>query len=80
MVAVGVLAALINVGLVITVYVVDRTVEHNVRAFAASRLCRFRRAPVIHDSDIWLPNLPRSLFKYRKYPGMYPFSCVLRHT
>lgn len=76
---VGVLAALISLGGLIVVSLTDRAVEFIVRNFAASRLQFSRRVPVVHDSDTWLPHIPRSIIKYHKYPGthyIYPFSFV----
>lgn len=74
MVSVGVLAALINVAVLILVALADRGIELIVRRFAASRLRRFHRVPVVHDSDTWLPNIPRSIFKFHKNPGKHPSS------
>lgn len=68
--AVGQIAALINVFALIIVSIVDRAIEHIARNYATSRFQATGRAPVLHDSDTWLPNLPRSLVKYYKYPGM----------
>ena len=70
MVTVGVLAAIINVFTVLAVAIADRAVELIVRNFAASRLVRTSKAPVVHDSDTWLPNIPRSIIKYYRHPGM----------
>lgn len=70
MVSVGALAAIISVILLIIVAIADRAVEYIVRNFALSRLHRTRRAPVIHDSDTWLLNVPRSVLKYYRYPAI----------
>ena len=69
MLSVGVLAAIVNIVVLFTVAVVDRIIELVVRNFAASRLRKERRAPVVHDSDTWLPNIPRSVVKYHRHPG-----------
>lgn len=70
MVSVGVLAALLNVLVLITVAVADRALEFIIRNFAISRLQKTNRAPVVHDSDTWLLNLPRSVLKYRRHPAI----------
>ncbi|CAN8070383.1 unnamed protein product [Agarophyton chilense] len=70
MVTVGVLAALINIITLIVVAIADRAIELIVRNFATSRLITHRRAPVVHDSDTWLPYLPRSVVKYYKNPAI----------
>lgn len=69
MVTVGILAAILNVFVLFVVAVADRAIELIVRGFAISRLKCTRRAPVIHDSDTWLPNIPRSFYKYHRNPG-----------
>lgn len=74
MVSVGVLAAIINIIVLFIISIADRAIELIIRNFATSRLFRLRRAPVIHDSDTWLLNIPRSLLKYRHNPGMYTCS------
>lgn len=66
--SVGVLAALINVITLLIVSFTDRALEFIVRNFSVIRLRLLGRAPIVHDSDIWLPNLPRSLLKYLRYP------------
>lgn len=71
MVTVGVIAALINVVVLVIATFADRAVECIARNFAVSRLFRRHQAPVVHDSDTWLPNFPRSVVKYRKNPGMF---------
>lgn len=70
MVSVGGLAAIINVVVLLAVTIVDRAVELIIRNFAAARLRHSRSAPIVHDSDTWLLNVPRSVVKYRRYPGM----------
>ncbi|KAI0557878.1 hypothetical protein FGB62_254g08 [Gracilaria domingensis] len=70
MVTVGVLAALINIIVLFVVAIADRAIELIVRNFATSRLINHRRAPVVHDSDTWLPFLPRSVIKYHRHPGV----------
>eukprot|EP00177_Eucheuma_denticulatum_P001805 GFKZ01003231.1.p1 GENE.GFKZ01003231.1~~GFKZ01003231.1.p1 ORF type:complete len:481 (+),score=51.20 GFKZ01003231.1:266-1708(+) len=70
MVSVGVLAALLNVLVLITVAIADRALEFIIRNFAISRLQKTNRAPVVHDSDTWLLNLPRSVLKYRRHPAI----------
>lgn len=69
MVTVGVLATLINVAVLLIVSFANRALEHIVRHFAAARLERSHRAPIVHDSDTWLPNIPRSIIRYRRHPG-----------
>lgn len=71
MVGVGLLAASLNISLLVTVVIADRAVELIVRGFAISRLKAKRRAPVVHDSDVWLLNIPCSILKYRHHPGMF---------
>lgn len=70
MVSVGVLAALISVIVLVTVAIADRAFEHIVRNFAISRLHRTNRAPVVHDSDTWILNIPRSVVKYHRHPAI----------
>lgn len=67
--AVGELAAIINILTLLVVSLNDRLVENVVHNFSVARLHRTRRAPIIHDSDTWLLNIPRSILKYFKYPG-----------
>lgn len=76
MVSVGVLAALINIAVLILVALADRAIELIVKRFAASRLRHCHRVPVVHDSDTWLPNIPRSIFKFHKHPGKHPSSSL----
>ena len=71
MVSVGGLAALVNVIVLIIVAFADRAVEVIVRNFAAARLRSSRSAPVVHDSDTWTLNIPRSLVKYRRHPAIF---------
>lgn len=70
MVTVGVLAMIVNVSVLVTVSCADRAIELIVRNFATSRLHRTKRAPVVHDSDTWLPNIPRSIVKYYRHPAI----------
>lgn len=70
MVSVGIIATLVNLFIIIVVTFVDRAIESVVRNFALSRLRRENHAPVVHDSDTWLPNFPRSIIKFRRHPGM----------
>lgn len=69
-VSVGVLNLLLNVFVLIIIAICDRLLEYTVRNFAAARLGRFHRAPVIHDSDTWLLNVPFSILKYRRNPAI----------
>lgn len=69
MIGVGLLAAILNVALLLVVVVSDRAVQLIVKGFVISRLKASRRAPVVHDSDVWLLNIPCSIVKYRKHPG-----------
>lgn len=69
MVTVGVLAALINVSVLILITIIDRAIELILRNFASNRLASHRRVPIVHDSDTWLPYLPRSVIKYHRHPG-----------
>ena len=71
MLSVGVLAALINICVLVVVSFVDRGVEVIVRNFAAARLRATHTVPIIHDSDTWVLNMPFSLFKYRRYPAIF---------
>lgn len=70
MVGVGALAALISVAMIFAVAIGDFAVERIMLNFATSRLHRTRRAPVVHDSDIWLFNIPRSVLKYYRHPAI----------
>ena len=72
MTTVGALAALISLFVLVVIQVMDRAMERILRNFAASRLTTHHRAPIIHDSDTWLPYLPRSVMKYHRYPGKLP--------
>lgn len=69
-VSVGVLNFLLNVFVLIIVAICDRLLECAVRNFAAARLKRDHRAPVTHDSDTWLLNIPFSVLKYRRNPAI----------
>ena len=71
MLSVGELAALVNVIVLVVIAFVDRAVEVIVRNFAAARLRTSRSAPVVHDSDTWILNIPRSLVKYRRHPAIF---------
>ena len=68
--SVGVLAMLVNIAVLVMVTVLDRAIALIVRNFARSRLHTCNRAPVVHDSDTWLPNIPRSIIKYRRHPAI----------
>ncbi|CAN8070381.1 unnamed protein product [Agarophyton chilense] len=70
MVTVGVLNALINIAVLIVIALVDRAVELILRNLASNRLSTHRRAPLVHDSDTWLPYLPRSVIKYHRHPAI----------
>lgn len=74
MVNVGVLAALVNVAVLFVLAVSDRVILHIMRRFAHSRLLHSLRAPVIRQDDTWLLYLPRSLVRFRKYPGKHYLS------
>lgn len=78
MVGVGGLAALINVAILLVVAVADRAIELIVRNFATSRLLSHGKVPVVHDSDTWLPFLPRSVVKYRRHPGRFDSATMFR--
>lgn len=78
MVGVGGLAALINIVILLVVAVADRAIELIVRNFATSRLLSHGKAPVVHDSDTWLPFLPRSVVKYRRHPGTFDTGKMFR--
>lgn len=71
MVNVGMLAVILNVCTLLIAVLAERAIERIMTTFAISRLKSTRRAPVVHDSDAWLFNFPRSLIKYYKYPGMF---------
>lgn len=67
-VSVGVLAALVNIFALCVLSAAGRAIELIVRRFASARLRRTRRTPIIHDSDMWVLNAPRSVVKYHRYP------------
>lgn len=69
MVGVGVLAAVLNVAIVILITLSERAVDQIIRLFVKARLSHLYCAPVVHDSDTWLLNIPFSLIKFRHYPG-----------
>lgn len=70
MVAVGVLAALVNVVTLVIIAVSDRCLSITVRNFVAARLHRDGRAPVLHDSDTYIFNVPRSAVKFFRNPAI----------
>lgn len=70
MIGVGVLNALINVSVLVVTALIDRAVELTLRNLASNRLATDHHAPLIHDSDTWLPYLPRSVIKYHRYPAI----------
>lgn len=83
MVAVGLLAAMLNASLQFTVLVAERVVEIILKGFAISRLRTKRTAPIIHDNDAWLLNVPFSIWKYCRHPGMcniLPLACLECHV
>lgn len=67
---VGQIAALINIATLIVVSLAERGFEVIVHNFSVLRLSSVGKGPIIHDSDTWLPNIPRSIFKFYRYPGM----------
>lgn len=60
----------INFGIVCAVAVLDRVIGLIACNFSKSRLHMYNRAPIVHDSDTWLPNIPRSIVKFRKNPAI----------
>lgn len=72
MVELGVLTAIINVVLLLFILLADRAVSHIVLGLATSRLHQRLAAPVIHDIDTWLPNIPLTLIRLRRYPSKSP--------
>lgn len=70
MVSVGVLAAIVNLIVLLLVTVADRLITLIVKNLVSRTLHAVRRAPIVHDSDTWLLNIPRSIVKYRRHPGI----------
>lgn len=71
MVGVGVMTALLNISVQLIVVVAERILELTLKGFAVSRLKTKRRAPIIHDNDAWLLNVPCSIWKYYHHPGRF---------
>lgn len=69
MVRVGVVAAILNVTILLFSAFFERVIEKMLRLFTISRLKATGRAPVVHDSYVWLLNIPRSVLHLYKYPG-----------
>lgn len=77
MLSVATLATLINVSMLLIIAVTERLLEAIIRVFVLSRLLRHHRAPNVRPTDFWLFNIPRSLIRFRHYPGIF---CVFETT
>lgn len=71
-VRVGLLAAILNIITLLLAAIFERLIEKTIRMFTVSRLKATGRAPVIHDSYVWLLSIPRSIVLLYKYPGKFP--------
>lgn len=69
MVQVAHLAAILNITVLLLASISNRVAARIIKSFATTRLNTERRTPIIHDSDLWLPRIPITIYLYRRHPG-----------
>lgn len=78
MLSVAQVAFTLNVVVLGIVIAAERQIRRIVFNFATLRLIDTHTVPVLHDDDTSLPFIPSSIIKYRKQPGMFSASLMLK--
>lgn len=58
-----------NIAILLLAVIFERIIEKTIKLFSICRLKAIGRAPAIHDSYVWVLNVPRSILVLYKYAG-----------